>query len=190
MSNIILGFFGFALFLFVIGPENSRHFLNQSDAKPKPIATWLLASSRALVTCVFPRFDYMRFPALWLACLWVLRGSFPCFWLAIGITVVLVWRHSIEKSSFIKAHCHFTTCNRCLKYRARNLHIKLCLLLWFKFFKTMILLLSRLRDFSVRFREIILESNRIQSANCHWWHFFPKVAYFGNQRQTTKGVGQ
>ena len=80
-----------------------------------------LASSRALVTCVFPRFDYMRFPALWLACLWVLRGSLPCFRFAIGITVVLVWRHSIEKSSFIKAHCHFTTCNRCLKYRAWNL---------------------------------------------------------------------
>ena len=36
-------------------------------------------------------------------------------------------------------------------------HIKPCLLLWFKFFKTMILMLSRLRDFSVRFREIILE---------------------------------
>ena len=63
----------------------------------------------------------MRFPALWLACLWVLRGSLPCFRFAIGITVVLVWRHSIEKSSFIKAHCHFTTCNRCLKYRAWNL---------------------------------------------------------------------
>ena len=68
-----------------------------------------------------------------------------------------------------------------------KLHIKLCLLLWFKFFKTMILLLAGLRDFSVRFREIILESNRIQSANCHWWHFFPTVAYFGNQRQTNRG---
>ena len=66
MSNTIPGCFGFTLFLFVIGPENSRHFLNQSDAKLKPIATWLLASSRALVTCVFPRFDYVRFPALWL----------------------------------------------------------------------------------------------------------------------------
>ena len=66
-------------------------------------------------------------------------------------------------------------------------HIKRCLLLWFKFFKTMILLLSGFRDFSVRFREIILESNRIQSANCHWWHFFPTVAYFGNQRQTNRG---
>ena len=59
----------FALFLFVISSENSRHFLNQSDAKLKPIATGLPAFSRALVTCVFPRFDYMRFPALWLACL-------------------------------------------------------------------------------------------------------------------------
>ena len=86
-------------------------------------------TNRDLVTCVFPRFGYLRFPALWLrafpalwlACLWVLRGSFPCFWLAIGITMVLVWRHSIEKSSFIKAHCHFTTINRCFKYRARNL---------------------------------------------------------------------
>ena len=78
-------------------------------------------TNRDLVTCVFPRFGYLRFPALWLACLWVLRGSFPCFWLAIGITMVLVWRHSMEKSSFIKAHCHFTTINRCLKYRARNL---------------------------------------------------------------------
>ena len=121
MSNIIPGCFGFTLFFFVIGPENSCHFLNQSDAKLKPIATWLLASSRALVTCVFPRFDYMRFLALWFACLWVLRGSFPYFRFAIGITMVLVWRHSIEKSSFIKAHCHFTTINRCLKYRARNL---------------------------------------------------------------------
>ena len=111
----------FALFLFVISSENSRHFLNQSDAKLKPIATWLPAFSRALVTCVFPRFDFVHFPALWLVCLWVLRGSFPCFWLAIGITMVLVWRHSIKKSSFIKAHCHFTRINRCLKYKARNL---------------------------------------------------------------------
>ena len=62
VSNIIPGCFGFALFLFVIGPENSRHFLNQSDATLKPIATCLLASSHALVTCVFPRFDYVRFP--------------------------------------------------------------------------------------------------------------------------------
>ena len=62
--------------------------------------------------------------------------------------------------------------------------IKLCLLLWFKIFKTM---LSGLRDFSVWFREIILESTRIQSANCHWWHFFPTVTYFGNQRQTNRG---
>ena len=45
------------------------------------------------------------------------------------------------------------------------------------FFKTMSLLLSGLRDYSVRFREILPKSNRIQSANCYWWNFFPTVAY-------------
>ena len=32
----------------VIGPENSRHSLNQSDAKLKPTTTWSPAFSRAL----------------------------------------------------------------------------------------------------------------------------------------------
>ena len=45
---MIPGCFGFALFLSVIGPENSRHFLNQSDAKLKQ-----------------SRLGYLRFPALW-----------------------------------------------------------------------------------------------------------------------------
>ena len=31
----------------MIGLKNSRHLLNQSDAKPKPIATWSHAFSRA-----------------------------------------------------------------------------------------------------------------------------------------------
>ena len=50
-------------------------------------------------------------------------------------------------------------------------HIKLCLLLWFDFSKTMSLLLSVLRDFSVRWRKITLGLNRIQSAHSCWWHF-------------------
>ena len=37
----------FAFFRYVIGPENSRYFLNQSDSKPKPIPTWSLTVSRA-----------------------------------------------------------------------------------------------------------------------------------------------
>ena len=47
-----------------------------------------------------------------------------------------------------------------LKYR-----IKLCLLLWLGFFKTMKLLLSVRRDLSVRCREIILVLNRVQSTD-------------------------
>ena len=31
----------------MIGPENSGHFLNQSDSSPNPIATWSLTFSRA-----------------------------------------------------------------------------------------------------------------------------------------------
>ena len=31
----------------VIGPESSRHFLNQSDTKLKPTATWSPTFSRA-----------------------------------------------------------------------------------------------------------------------------------------------
>ena len=149
----------FALFLFVISSENSRHFLNQSDAKLKPIATWLPAFSRALVTCVFPRFDCVHFPALWLACLWVLSGSFRCFpwfWLAIVITLVLVWRYSIEKSSFIKAHCSFTTCNRCLKYRARKLGVG--------YFHWWTMKVASTKAAAVNFM-IILTLNR----NCGFW---------------------
>ena len=39
---------GFALLRSVIGPEKSRHFLNQSDAK--------LKINNDLIACVFPRF--------------------------------------------------------------------------------------------------------------------------------------
>ena len=47
MSKVIRDCIGFVLLRSVIGLENSRHFLNQSDAKLKPIATWSLAFSRA-----------------------------------------------------------------------------------------------------------------------------------------------
>ena len=47
VSKVIRDCIGFALLRSVIGQENSRHPLSQSDAKVKPIATWLLAFSRA-----------------------------------------------------------------------------------------------------------------------------------------------
>ena len=42
VSKVIRIYFGFALLRFVIGLKISRHFLNQSEVKPKPIR-WRLA---------------------------------------------------------------------------------------------------------------------------------------------------
>ena len=47
VSKVLRDCIGFALLCSVIGLEISRHFLNQSDAKLKPIAPWSLAFSRA-----------------------------------------------------------------------------------------------------------------------------------------------
>ena len=47
VSKVIQARLGFTQLRFVIGKENSRHPLNQSDAKLKIIATLLLAFSRA-----------------------------------------------------------------------------------------------------------------------------------------------
>ena len=46
--------FGFALLRSVIGLKTSRHFLNQSEVKPKPIATYSRTSSRP--SCRLPVF--------------------------------------------------------------------------------------------------------------------------------------
>ena len=40
MSKLIRNFCGFALLRSVIGSENSRHFLDQSDSKIKLITPW------------------------------------------------------------------------------------------------------------------------------------------------------
>ena len=60
VSKVIRNCFGFALLRYVIGLKNSRHLLNQSDAKPKPIA----------------RLGRTRFPALGSR----LRGLVCCDW--------------------------------------------------------------------------------------------------------------
>ena len=46
-QEVIHVFFGFALLRLVIGLKISRHFLNQSEVKPKPIATRSRTFSRA-----------------------------------------------------------------------------------------------------------------------------------------------
>ena len=47
VSKVIQARLGFTQLRFVIGKENSRHPLNQSDAKLKTIATLIFAFSRA-----------------------------------------------------------------------------------------------------------------------------------------------
>ena len=48
MSNVIHICFGFALLPQAIGWKNSRHFVIQSEVKPKPIVTSMHTFSRAL----------------------------------------------------------------------------------------------------------------------------------------------
>ena len=87
MSNAILDCIGFALLCSVIGPENSRHFISQSQR------------------------GYSRFPAfqrVGLFLFWVLIGSFryfPQFWLAGDDTMVLVLRCSIMWSHSQPSFC-------------------------------------------------------------------------------------
>ena len=51
--ELIWDYIGFALLQFLIWLENSRHPLNQSNPKLKPITSWSPASSRALVSWLF-----------------------------------------------------------------------------------------------------------------------------------------
>ena len=60
MSKVIGDCVGLALTRSVIGAENSRHSVNQSDAKLTPITTWSLAFSRALGSLVFILSSYWR----------------------------------------------------------------------------------------------------------------------------------
>ena len=77
--KVIRDSFGIALLHFLIGPEKSRLFLNQSNSKFKPIATWSPAFSRASGCSV--------------VLLWVITGflfTFFCFdWLLLLLWVCL-----------------------------------------------------------------------------------------------------
>ena len=91
VSKVTRNCFGFPLLRSVIGLKNSRHLLNQSNTKPKPIATWSHA--------FFPRLASVTY------LLRVLIGSLCCvrlLWLAIAIALVLVfldWKPLYQKPS-------------------------------------------------------------------------------------------
>ena len=87
VSKVIRDRFSFALRCCVIGPGNSRHSLNQSDAKLKPIMTWSPAFSRAITSLV----------VYTLSSHWLLK-YFPSLWLA---DMIFGLRHSNEKRSYV-----------------------------------------------------------------------------------------
>ena len=92
MSKVIRDCNGFALLRSVIGLENSHHPLNQSDAKLKPIANWLLAFSRAS-----GQLHVFTLSSHWL--LVILTFVLIAVVITLVLVLVLVLRHSIEKRS-------------------------------------------------------------------------------------------
>ena len=85
VSKVNRNCFGFAFFRLVIGPEDFHYFLNQSDSKLKPIATWSPAFSRALGSLL----------VFTLSSHWFLK-YYSVFSLAVVANLVLVLRHSIR----------------------------------------------------------------------------------------------
>ena len=84
MSKVIPDCIGFALLRSVIGPENSRHSLNQSDAKQRTITR---ASGSSLGFSASSPFFFFFF------------AVFSFLFLGELITSVFVVRHLIEKRS-------------------------------------------------------------------------------------------
>ena len=88
VSKVTRVCFGFALLRSLIGSKNLRHFLNQSDAKLKPIVTWSRAFSRA-----WRRLHVFALSSDWFLVL------FRLLWLTRVITLVLVLLHSLKNRS-------------------------------------------------------------------------------------------
>ena len=86
VSNGYCTCFGFALLCSVIGQQNSRHFLDQWEAKPKPIAIWTRVFSRALRRSHVIALNSDWFIALFAS---VVIGQSNCF--GFGFTV-LNWK--------------------------------------------------------------------------------------------------
>ena len=86
VSDVIRDCFVCALLCYMIGPENLRHSLNQSDAELLPLIAWSSAFSRALGSLV-----------IFIARSHWLFRYFPLFWLAAVITLVLLLCQSIKK---------------------------------------------------------------------------------------------
>ena len=90
VSEVILDCCKFAFFHFMIGPENLHHFLNQSDSKLKPIATWSPAFSRASGSVLVFYFELSLSTVI-----------FPLLWLAVMIALVLCYDNQSKSAPLI-----------------------------------------------------------------------------------------
>ena len=115
VSKVMLYCFGFALLRCVIGPENSRHNLNQSKVKLKPNTTWSLAFSRAL-----RRLTVSNLSSHWLIIMatFFLIGS--CDHFGLGCRT-LSWNALFENTVF-KFVCkyHIKLLSQCQNYKQVN----------------------------------------------------------------------
>ena len=95
VSKIIRACFGFASLCSVISFKNLRHFLNQSEVKPKPITTCPCTFSRAswqLVHVFASSFD------------WFTGLSVSKIWLARMINLVLVYHTHLKTALYLQSH--------------------------------------------------------------------------------------
>ena len=117
VSKVMLYCFGFALLRCVIGPENSRHNLNQSNVKLKPNMTWSLAFSRAL-----RRLAVSNLSSHWLIIMatFFLIGS--CDHFGLGCRT-LSWNALFENTVF-KFVCkyHIKLLSQCQNYKQVSKH--------------------------------------------------------------------
>ena len=90
VSKPIYVYFGFALLRSVIGLKISRHFLSQSEVKPKPIMSRWHASSRASFDVFASRFDWFKLCEVFVIVIGQgVCGDWPkSLWLAKVITLV------------------------------------------------------------------------------------------------------
>ena len=121
----MLDCFGFALLRCLIGPENSRHNLNQSNVKLKPNTTWSLAFSRALrrlAVCWLDEFSLANNHGnlfsdwkLWLPWFWFFDTELrSARWLAVVINLDLIVGHLVEMR-FLTIHCFISVCKYYIK---------------------------------------------------------------------------
>ena len=93
VSKVIRKCIGFGSLCIVIGLENSRHPLSQSDAKLKPIAIWSLAFSRA-----WGRLHAFTLSSHWLLMIFTFVLIGRCDYFGFGFATLNIENYSILRT--------------------------------------------------------------------------------------------